>query len=332
MKSDRPKVLHPLLGRPLVWHVLRAVRAAGAQRIIVVVGHQADLVQAALADAGVEFVVQQPQLGTGHAVMQAEPLLRRQQGTVLVTYGDTPLLRPQTLRNLVEHHTREGAAATVLSAHLDNPTGYGRIVRDPKGAFRAIVEEKDAGPIERAIREINTGTYCFRVPDLLEALAQLRPDNAQSEYYLTDTLGILARERLVLAAPLAQGAEWQGINSRAELARAETVLQAELLERWAETGVTFHQPSTVRVEVDVQLEPDSTIGPFAILRGQTVVERGAVVGPWVTLTDVRVGRGARVEGVELMQAVLEPGARVGPGVALPSGTVVGSAARVGRIE
>lgn len=332
MKSDRPKVLHPLLGRPMVWHVLQSVRAAGAQRIIVVVGHQADLVQEALADAGVEFVLQQPQMGTGHAVMQAEPLLRREEGTVLVTYGDTPLLTPETLRNLVEYHTRQGAAATVLSAHLDDPTGYGRIVRNPKGAFQAIVEEKDAGPSQRAIREINTGTYCFQAPDLLQALAQLRPDNAQSEYYLTDTLGILARERTVLAAPIAQGAEWQGINSRAELARAEAALQAAVLERWAQAGVTIHQPSTVRVEVDVRLEPDCTVGPYVLLRGHTLVERGAVVGPRVTLTDVRVGRGARVEGVDLVRTVLEPGAQVGPGVALPSGTVVGSAGRVGRLN
>ncbi len=226
MNSDLAKVLHPVLGRSMLEHVLDAVTGAGVRRSIVIVGHQAESVQRAVAPRGVEFAVQSQQLGTGHAVQQAQPLLGGVQGTALVLCGDTPLLTSETLHDLLVTHVNARAAATVLSALVDDPTGYGRIVREADGAVQRIVEHKDASEAERRVREINSGLFAFSIADLFTALAQVRADNAQGEYYLTDTLEILARMRKRIAAHRCKDArEVQGVNTPEQLRAAETVLQ-----------------------------------------------------------------------------------------------------------
>jgi bifunctional UDP-N-acetylglucosamine pyrophosphorylase/glucosamine-1-phosphate N-acetyltransferase len=225
MQSDLAKVLHPVRGRPMLDWVIDAVHGAGVQRIVVVVGHQAAAVQSAMAARGVEFALQERQLGTGHAVLQAAPLLAAHRGTTFVLCGDTPLLTAQTLTELLATHREANAAATVLSALLDDPTGYGRIVRDAERRVRRIVEHKDASPDERQVREINSGLFAFSNPDLFEALSQVRADNAQSEYYLTDTLEILLRlGRRVAAHTCADPREVLGVNTLEQLREVEAIM------------------------------------------------------------------------------------------------------------
>ena len=225
MQSDLPKVLHRARGRPLVEHVLDAVRAAGVERVVVVIGHQAERVRAALARYPLEWAVQVPQLGTGHAVQQAAPLFAAYGGDVLVLCGDTPLLRAQTLRELIDTHRQSRAAATVLSADVEDPEGYGRILRGADDEVLRIVEERDASPAEKAVREINSGLYAFAWPDLFAALAQVGADNAQGEYYLTDTLEILRRGgKRVSAYRCPDAREVLGVNDPQQLVEVETIL------------------------------------------------------------------------------------------------------------
>ena len=226
MRSDLAKVLHPALGRPLLDHVIDAVRGAGVQRIVVVIGHQADAVRAAMASRGVEFALQARQLGTGHAVQQAAPHFAGHNGTTLVLCGDTPLLTAETLRDLLSTHRESGAAATVLTALLDDPTGYGRVLRDDSGHVRRIVEHKDASESERAVREINSGLFAFSIADLFTALERVRADNAQGEYYLTDTLEILlGLGRRVAARACRDPREVLGVNTPEQLHEVETIMR-----------------------------------------------------------------------------------------------------------
>jgi bifunctional UDP-N-acetylglucosamine pyrophosphorylase/glucosamine-1-phosphate N-acetyltransferase len=226
MGSSLPKVLHPVLGRPMLEHVLDAVRGAGVRRIVVVVGHQAERVRAAVTAPDVEFALQAVQLGTGHAVLQAKPLLEGCSGTALVLCGDTPLLGTETLLDLLATHREAAAAATVLSAVLDDPTGYGRIVRGPDDTVRRIVEHKDATEEERQVREINSGLFAFSLEDLFAALGEVRADNAQGEYYLTDTLEILLRRgRRVAARTCRDPREVLGVNTLEQLRDVEGIMK-----------------------------------------------------------------------------------------------------------
>ena len=224
MKSDLAKVLHPMAGRPLLAHVLDALEELGVGRVVVVIGHQRDRVRAEFAESGIEFAVQAEQRGTGHAVLMAGPALQGFEGTLLVVCGDTPLLRAQTLHDLLEGHAASGCAATVLSMKLPDPAGYGRIVRDSDGRLLSIVEERDASTAQKAIREVNSGIYAFHYPALEQALAGLTAHNAQGEYYLTDTLEILRRHGKSVAVVCAPDArELLGINTVEQLAEAERV-------------------------------------------------------------------------------------------------------------
>jgi len=331
MKSKRPKVLHEIAGRPMVRLVLDAVRAAGAERVIVVVGHGAEDVRAAIGDAGVEFVVQAEQLGTGHAVMQAEPLLADHAGPVVITCGDTPLLRPETIADLLDTHRRNGAAASVLSAVVDDPAGYGRIVRgDGPGRLLRIVEHADATETELAIREVNSGTYCFDGRRLFAALRVIAPDNAQGEYYLPDAVHVLARDGgRVQAVTAADADEILGVNTRVELARAEGIFRRRIAERWMLEGVTIVDPDTVYIDADVSLARDVTVLPFTFIRGNTRIDEDCRIGPHADIADSVIEKGASVERSVVRGSRIGPDCAVGPYAYLRPGTVLEERARAG---
>jgi bifunctional UDP-N-acetylglucosamine pyrophosphorylase/glucosamine-1-phosphate N-acetyltransferase len=334
MKSATPKVLHTLCGRSMLGHVVAAAQALEPERLVVVVGHGREQVSAHLAeiDGSVRSVVQEVQHGTGHAVRIAMEALGAEgalDGTVVVTYGDTPLLTTGTLDALVAVHQETGNAVTVLTANLPDPTGYGRIVRSG-GAVTAIVEQKDAMPEQAAIREINSGVYAFDAKLLVEGLSRLTTANAQGEEYLTDVLGILAGDgHRVGAVAVGDHHEILGANDRAQLAELRRLFNARLTGHWMRAGVTIVDPATTWIDVQVELEADATVLPNTQLCGATRVAVGAEVGPNCTLTDTVVGAGAHVTNTTADRAVIGEQATVGPYTYLRPGTRLGRKAKAG---
>ncbi len=322
MKSDLPKVAHRILGVPLVEYVVDAAKASGAQRVVVVTGHRAEVVEA-LAAGDVSVARQDQQLGTGHAVMCAEAALGENEGSLLVLSGDSPLVTPETLARLVEERERSGAAACVLTTVLADPTGYGRIVRDEAGSLAGIVEHKDCTPEQLAIGEVNTGTYCFDARLLFEHLHRLETDNAQGEYYLTDIVGIFVLENLqVVAVTTDDPLETLGVNSRVQLAEAAKVLQRRINVRHMLAGVTMTDPDLVWVGPYVELGSDVVLEPMTTLLGQTIVASDCVIGPGSRLTDCVVEDGRDVDSSVLREARIGPGATVGPMAFIRPGAVL----------
>jgi bifunctional UDP-N-acetylglucosamine pyrophosphorylase/glucosamine-1-phosphate N-acetyltransferase len=331
--SARAKVLLPVLGQPLVEHVLRALAPLGAAPTTLVVGHQAPAVEAAFAGRGLTFVRQDPPLGTGHAVMAARSVFAAHPDrTLLVLNGDLALLRGETLAALVGTHRRAATAATLLSAVLPDAGAYGRVVRDPAGRVARVVEAKDASPEERALREFNVGVYAFAVPPLVDALGRLQARNAQSEYYLTDVIGLLATGgHPVQSLTLEDPSEGLGANTVAELADATSRLRERRLQDLMAAGVLVEDPATTTVGPDAVVEADAVLRPFTLLEGRTVVRGGASVGPFVRIVDSEIGPGAQVlDHCFLRECVLEAEASVGPFAHLRPETRVGPKARVGN--
>ena len=334
MKSRRAKVLHDIGGRSLVGHAVAAARGLEPDDLVVVIGYDADAVGAHVtaADPGALLAVQANHKGgTGEAALVGlEALPAADRGTVVVTLGDVPLLETDTLRALLAEHAAAGHAATVLTVEADDPTGYGRIVRDADGQVQRIVEQKDATEDERLIREVNSGIFAFDRGFLAEALAALDTDNAQGERYLTDVVEI-ARSggRAVGARLLADGWQLEGVNDRAQLARLGAELNRRVLDRWMREGVTVVDPATTRVDVTVRLAPDVTLRPGVQLHGSTKVDEGTEIGPDTTLMDVEVGRDARVVRTHGTDAVIGERANVGPFAYLRPGTRLGSAGKIG---
>jgi bifunctional UDP-N-acetylglucosamine pyrophosphorylase/glucosamine-1-phosphate N-acetyltransferase len=332
MKSATPKVLHPICGRSLVGHAVAAARAVDPEHLVVVVGHGRDQVIPHLAEIDPEAqpVVQEQQNGTGHAVRVALEAVGELTGSVLVTYGDVPLLSGDTLAGLLQTHESHGFSATVLTANVPDPTGYGRIVRDAEGEVAAIVEQKDAGEAQRAIAEINSGVYVFDGKLLRDALSRLTTDNAQGEEYLTDVLGILRTDgRHVGALVTRDYHEILGVNDRRQLADLRRLLNDRILDAWMRAGVTVVDPASTWVDVDVTLEPDTVIHPHTQLHGRTHIARDAEVGPNVTLRDTRVDEGARVIATYAVGAEIGPAATVGPYTYLRPGTKLGPRTKAG---
>ncbi|HEY9393239.1 MAG TPA: bifunctional UDP-N-acetylglucosamine diphosphorylase/glucosamine-1-phosphate N-acetyltransferase GlmU [Nocardioides sp.] len=331
MKSKTPKMLHQIAGRSLVGHVLAAVSEAGASRVVAVVGHQRELVEPHIAEILPEAViaVQTEQLGTAHAVRVAVEAGAVSGGTVLVTYGDTPLLRGESLRALVADHEAAGRAATILSGIVPEPFGYGRILRGDAGVA-GIVEEKDATDEERAITEINSGIIAFDGGFLAEVLPRIGNDNAKKEFYLTDAIALAVSDGLgVDAFVLDDVSEAEGANDRAQLAALGKILNDRIVTRWMKDGVTVMDPATTWIDADVELAPDVTILPGTQLIGATRIDEDAVVGPDCTLKDTEVGHGARVVRTQAELAVVGPGANVGPFSYLRPGTVLGEEGKIG---
>jgi len=331
MKSDLVKVLHPLAGKPMIEHVIDAVRAAGVDRCIVVVGHQADRVKETVKRP-VEFVVQAEQLGTGHAVMQAEEALAGFDGLVLVTYGDTPLYTPETYRALIENHRRSGAKATLLSTFLENPRGYGRVIREQDGGFSKIVEQKDIdSPAIESVKEINTGTYCFDARALFQALRKVRNDNQQGEYYLPDVLKVLRDQGETVAIDvLADASEALGINDRRQLAEAEAVLNRRTLDRLMESGVTIVDPASTYIHCTVAIGRDTVIYPFTCIEGGTVIGEGCRIGPGARIVDSKLGNSVTIDASSVYESTVKDGASIGPHVFVPPGSEVREGKRIDR--
>lgn len=295
MKSKLPKVLHKVGGHPMLEHVMDAAEAAGCRDNVVVIGHGAELVRELVGDRA-RIALQAEQLGTGHAVLQAADTLKDFTGTVMILCGDTPLLEAEELEKFYAEHVKSGAAATVMSALMDDPFGYGRILRDANGDVAGIVEQKDASEEQKQIKEINTGNYCVEAPLLFEVLRTLGNDNAQGEYYLTDVLAKLrAMGKKVGGVITADSEMIMGVNSRRQLAEAESVMRRRIAERHMDDGVTLMDPASTFIEKSVKIAPDTVIYPNTWLQGATVIGEDCEIGPNVRLENVKVADGCRVE-------------------------------------
>ena len=337
MRSERPKPLHLLCGRPMILHVLDAMAEIDVRRVVVVVGHRGEwvtktLVQLAPPSMQIEFVEQLTQSGTGDALavgLTGLPDDDDEVEDVVVLPGDTPLLRPQTLAALVRAHRKEDAGATMLTAVVENPAGYGRVVHGKDGDVVRVVEEADATDEERAIREVNTSIYCFRRSILAPTLRRLSPANAQGEYYLTDAIAVLSSAGYpVRSLVLPDSMEAAGVNDRAQLAVAEAELRDRINERWMRRGVTMWDPERTYVDAQSQLDADVSLLPGVILRGNCRIGAGSEIGPNSVLTDTTVGRGAVVAESVCTRSTIGDDARVGafsvlePGAELAVGAVL----------
>ncbi len=333
MRSSRPKPVHLLCGRPMVLHVIDSLDDLDVDRAVVVVGHGAERVTKALLERAparltIDFVEQRVQRGTGDALsvaLTAFPDDDVDDGDIVVLPGDTPLLRPSTLAALVTLHREKGAAASLLTTRLGDPTGYGRVVRDKNDRVARIVEEADASPAERAIDEVNTSIYCFRRSVLAPALRRLSPENAQGEYYLTDVIEVLHDVGYaVVSQVVGDPMEAAGVNDRAQLAAAEAELRGRTNQRWMRRGVTMLDPDRTYIDATVELGRDVTLFPGTVLQGATVVGDGAQLGPDCRLVDCVVAEGAVVENTVARQSEIGADARVGPFAALAPGSRVAS--------
>ena len=330
MKSALPKVLHKVCGKEMVRHVLDSAKAVGSKRNIVVVGFGADEVRKALNGAA-EVVVQEEQLGTGHAVLQAEPPLRETQGTVMVLCGDTPLLTAGLLQKLYEEHQKAGAKATVLTAIMPDATGYGRVIRTAEGDVEKIVEHKDATEDERKIREVNAGIYCFEKEALFSALAKVGCENAQGEYYLPDVLSILRGQGEKIWAVAADDyEETLGVNSRIQLAQAEKILRRRKNLELMESGVTLMDPDSTFVDTDVVVGRDTVIYPFTWLEGKTSVGERCTLGPSSRFTDVKIGDGVTAHFVYAHECEIRSGVTMGPFVHIRPDSQIGKDVKIGN--
>ena len=339
MKSTLPKVLHKAGELPLIEHVFRAAAALSPRSTTVIVGHEAETVERALAERlGLRFAVQRPQLGTGHALLQAEPMLAGERGTVVLLSGDVPLLRPATLDALVRTHHERQAAATVLTAVVDDPHGYGRIIREaaPDAAGRrpiaAIVEHKDATPEQREVAEINSGIYAFGLDGLFAALKEIGAANAQGEYYLPDLVTIYRARGLVVETVVAPDPrEILGVNSRRELADVSAILKATRNEALMESGVTIIDPATTFIGPDVTVDTDTIIHPGVYLEGRTAIGANCVINSGVRIIDSRIDDGVVINNFcVISESHVGGGARIGPFAHIRPQSDVGENAHVGN--
>jgi len=332
MKSELPKVLHPIAGQPLIDRVLDTAQALNPSTMTLVVGHSADKVRTHLAGRpGLAFAAQEPQLGTGHALLQTEPILRGRSGIVILLSGDVPLLRADSLQGLVETHKAAGAAATVLTAKLERPYGYGRIVRT-NGRISRIVEERDATPSQREIKEINSGIYAFDLEPLFDALSAINAENSQGEYYLPDLIGIYRRQKRGVATfTIANAAEIRGINSRTELPEVSKMVRQQKNEELMAAGVTLIDPDTTYIDSDVEIGPDTVIHPFVFIEQGTTIGAACEIHAGSRVVNSKVGDRVLIRNHSVIaDATVADGASVGPFAHLRPGASLGQNARVGN--
>ncbi|MDF2699650.1 MAG: UDP-N-acetylglucosamine diphosphorylase/glucosamine-phosphate N-acetyltransferase [Haloplasmataceae bacterium] len=330
MKSELYKVLHCVLGKPLIKHVVDNLDNANINRKIVVVGHGAEEVKKVLND-NVEFVLQSEQLGTGHAVMMAEPLLKNDDGITIVICGDTPLITTETINNLLTYHANNHADATILTAIIDNPSGYGRIVRDDHNEVLKIVEHKDTNNTERLIKEINTGTYCFNNQKLFTALKNVKNNNFQNEYYLTDVIEIIKNSNgKVLGYTTEDFSETIGINDRIALANANLILKRRINNMHMLKGVTIIDPDNTYISVDTKIESDTIIYPGCVLFGNNTIGKNCIIGPNTNLENIVIGDQVKVRESVISDSTIGNNTTVGPFAHFRNHTVIGDGVRIGN--
>lgn len=328
MKSSLPKVLHPVCGKPMLEHILDMLAEIGPERVIVVVGHEAEAVEALCAGRA-QVACQREQLGTGHAVMAAAPLLQDFQGTVLVLPGDAPLLTAETAAGLCTQRQESGADLVMLTLVLDDPGTYGRVLRRADGRVEAVVEAKDADERQRAVPEINAAVYAFEARSLLNNLSRIGRANAQGEYYLTDVVAMLASDGQVEAVVAPDRTEGLGIDDRLKLSAAEAVMRRRILDRLMLGGVTVIDPASTFIDAGVVIEADTVIRPFTTIEGRSFIGTGSVIGPGAFLADARLGRGVTVSHSVVRDSLLEDGVVVGPFANLRAGSHLAAGARAG---
>ena len=328
MKSNLPKVLHSLGGMKLIERVLESARPLSPSRQMVIVGYQGEEVKAALQSIPtLEFVEQTVQLGTGHAIQQLLPYLEDYTGDLLVLSGDVPLLRTQTLKQLLQIHQEHQNAATILTAYLNDPNGYGRVFCDRQNILQQIVEDRDCTPTQKQNCRINAGIYCFRWQDLAKVLPHLQTNNAQKEYYLTDAVSQLSP---VMAVDLQDYQEILGINDRLQLAAAYEILQKRIKEKWMTAGVTLIDPASITIDDTVELQPDVIIEPQTHLRGNTVIQTGSRIGPGSLIENSQLGENVTAVYSVVKNSIVQAGTQIGPYAHLRGHVEVGAGCRVGN--
>ncbi|BAP18162.1 bifunctional UDP-N-acetylglucosamine diphosphorylase/glucosamine-1-phosphate N-acetyltransferase GlmU [cyanobacterium endosymbiont of Epithemia turgida] len=328
MKSDLPKVLHQVGGRSLVERVLESCCLLNPSKKLVIVGYEAQLVQQSLHQVGfLEFIEQREQLGTGHAIQQLLPCLKDFTGDLLVLNGDVPLLRPETLENLLKIHKLHRNAATLLTAHLPEPKGYGRVFCDGDNLIRQIVEDRDCNAAQKQTHRVNGGIYCFNWPKLAEVLPKLSSNNDQEEYYLTDVVKYLSP---VMAVDVKDYFEISGINDRKQLAIANDILQNRIKDYWMAKGVTMIAPDSITIDDTVKLQPDVVIEAQSHLRGDTIIGKGSIIGPGTLIENSKVGKNVIVLYSVIIDSQVADGCRVGPYTHLRGQARVGESSRIGN--
>lgn len=312
MKSKFYKVLHPVCGKPMVEHIVDNIAQLQVSKTVTVVGHGAELVKAQLENRS-EFVIQEKQLGTAHAVMQARELLDGKEGTTLVICGDTPLISTDTLEALFEAHKQQQAKATVLTAYTEEPTGYGRVIRNQAGQVEKIVEHKDANEEEKNVKEINTGMYCFDNLALFQALAEVSNDNSQGEYYLTDVIEILkAKNEIVSAFQTNDFSETMGINDRLALSQAEKIMKTRINKKHMANGVTIIDPANTYIDTDVEIGMDTIIHPGSVIKGKTIIGDDCQIGPHSELMNAIVGSNTNIRQSVVHDSSIGSYVNIGP--------------------
>ena len=329
MKSKKPKVLHEILNKTMIDYVIDSAKGCGAQKVCVVVGHKAEEVKASVKKEGVSFALQAEQKGTGHAVMMAGDFIERDQD-ILILYGDTPLIQGDTLEKLVEKHRQGDFGATVVSAVVENPDGYGRIIRGAEGAFLKIVEHKDASFEERCIKEINTGIYIFKGADLMDSLAKLDNHNVQGEYYLPDCLELILKAGGKVGAVIARDEkEFFGVNSRVQLAEATKIMKERINRFHMENGVTLVDPENTYIDAEVKIGMDTVILPGCVLEGKTEIGEDCKIGPNSRMTDMLLGNGVTFQSSTGIESQIGENTTIGPFAYIRPNCKIGKNVKIG---
>ncbi|WP_163195350.1 bifunctional UDP-N-acetylglucosamine diphosphorylase/glucosamine-1-phosphate N-acetyltransferase GlmU [Clostridium thermarum] len=328
MKSELPKVLHKVCGKEMVNHVIDTMRAAGLEEVNVIVGKGADKVKEMTSSRQVSYSFQDKQLGTGHAVICAKDFLQGKKGAVAIFTGDAPLIKVETVQSLIKHHEEGGYSSVILTSIMENPQGYGRIIRDAEGVEK-IVEHKDCTEEQLLVKEVNAGMYVFDIESLLESLNKLTNDNAQGEYYLTDVIAILKSEGKRVGALTTDFEETLGVNSRVELAVAEQVMRERINKKHMINGVTIIDPKTTYIDSEVEIESDTLIYPGNVLQGKTIIKSGCVIYPNNRIQDSIIEKGVTVQSSVILESSIGENTTVGPYAYIRPESVIGNNARIG---
>lgn len=329
MKSETPKVLHKACGKEMVNHVIDIMRKAEMEEVNVIVGRGAEKVKAATESKNVSYSLQDKQLGTGHAVMCASDFLKGKKGIVAIFTGDAPLIKEETVKNLLKFHEEGSFKATILTSVIENPGAYGRVIRNENNEVEKIVEAKDCNSEEAAVKEINAGMYCFDIESLLLSLSKLTNNNAQGEYYLTDVIGILKSEGAKVGAMVTEFEETIGVNSRVELAAVEKILRQRINKKHMENGVTIIDPDTTYIGSDVEIGQDTIIYPGNVIEGKTVIKENCMLYPNSRIADSSIESGVHIQSSVILESYIGENTTVGPYAYIRPESSIGKNARIG---